>query len=147
MPTFAANLSTQFNEVPFLQRFAAAAQAGFDAVEFLFPYDYPAEQLKTLLDDNGLKLVLFNTAPGNVAAGNGGFSHSRPEAEARADIDRALDYALALDCPQVHIMAATVPSGADRQQYVETFIGICVCSRTLRPTQHPVVNRSVKSHH
>ncbi len=73
MPTFAANLSTQFNEVPFLQRFAAAAQAGFDAVEFLFPYDYPAEQLKTLLDDNGLKLVLFNTAPGNVAAGNGGF--------------------------------------------------------------------------
>lgn len=124
MPTFAANLSTQFNEVPFLQRFAAAAQAGFDAVEFLFPYDYPAEQLKTLLDDNGLKLVPFNTAPGNVAAGEWGVSAiPGREAEARADIDRALDYALALDCPQVHIMAATVPSGADRQQYVETFIG------------------------
>lgn len=124
MPTFAANLSTQFNEVPFLQRFAAAAQAGFDAVEFLFPYDYPAEQLKTLLDDNGLKLVLFNTAPGNVAAGEwGGSAIPGREAEARADIDRALDYALALDCPQVHIMAATVPSGADRQQYFETFIG------------------------
>jgi len=80
MPTFAANLSTQFNEVPFLQRFAAAAQAGFDAVEFLFPYDYPAEQLKTLLDDNGLKLVLFNTAPTGQrgCGGMGGFSHSRP---------------------------------------------------------------------
>ncbi|MEJ1268753.1 TIM barrel protein [Pantoea ananatis] len=123
MPTFAANLSTQFNEVPFLQRFAAAAQAGFDAVEFLFPYDYPAEQLKTLLDDNGLKLVLFNTAPGNVAAGEWGFQPFPAGKRRQEPISTgALDYALALDCPQVHIMAATVPSGADRQQYVETFI-------------------------
>ncbi|MCU7365910.1 HPr family phosphocarrier protein [Pantoea stewartii] len=123
MPKFAANLSTQFNEMPFLQRFAAAAQAGFSAVEFLFPYEYPAEQLKALLADNGLKLVLFNTAPGNIDAGEWGVSAiPGREADARADIDRALAYARALDCPQVHIMAATVPPGADRQRYAETFI-------------------------
>lgn len=123
MPKFAANLSTQFTEVPFTERFAAAAQAGFRAVEFLFPYDYPALQLKQLLDDNQLELVLFNTAPGNVAAGEWGVSAiPGREAEARADIDRALEYALALDCPQVHIMAATVPNGADREAYCRTFI-------------------------
>jgi hydroxypyruvate isomerase len=123
MPKFAANLSTQFNEVPFLQRFAAAAEAGFEAVEFLFPYDYPAAQLKQLLDDNQLKLVLFNTSAGDVAAGEWGLSAiPGREVAARADIDRALEYALALGCPQVHIMAATVPDGANRQAYVETFI-------------------------
>ncbi|MBU5376279.1 MAG: TIM barrel protein [Pantoea sp.] len=123
MPKFAANLSTQFNEVPFTERFAAAAQAGFEAVEFLFPYDYPAAQLKQLLDENNLKLVLFNTAPGNVAAGEWGVSAiPGREAEARADIDRALEYALALAVPQVHIMAATVPPGADRAAYADTFV-------------------------
>lgn len=123
MPKFAANLSTQFNEVPFLERFAAAAQAGFEVVEFLFPYDYPAAQLKQLLDENHLRLVLFNTAAGNVAAGEWGVSAiPGREADAHADIDRALTYALALNCPQVHIMAATVPEGADRQSYVDTFV-------------------------
>ncbi|WP_437615418.1 HPr family phosphocarrier protein [Erwinia sp. V71] len=123
MPKFAANLSTQFTEVPFTERFAAAARAGFRAVEFLFPYDYPAAQLKQLLEQNQLQLVLFNTAPGNVAASEWGVSGiPGREAEARADIDRALEYALALDCPQVHIMSATVPPGADRQAYVSTFI-------------------------
>jgi hydroxypyruvate isomerase len=87
MPKFAANLSTQFNEVPFLARFAAAAEAGFEAVEFLFPYDYPAAQLKQLLDENQLKLVLFNTAAGNVAASEWGVSGiPGREVEAKADI-------------------------------------------------------------
>ena len=72
MPKFAANLSTMFTELPFLERFDAAAAAGFQAVEFLFPYDYPAEVLKSRLQQNQLQLVLFNTAPGNVAAGEGG---------------------------------------------------------------------------
>ena len=121
MPKFAANLSTQFTELPFAERFAAAAEAGFTAVEFLFPYDYPATQIKQWLDDNQLELVLFNTAPGNVAAGEWGVSAiPGREAEAKADIDRALSYALALNCPQGHIMAATVPPDAYRQRYVET---------------------------
>lgn len=77
MPKFAANLSTQFTELPFAERFAAAAEAGFTAVEFLFPYDYPATQIKQWLDDNQLQLVLFNTAPGNVAAGEWVFRPSR----------------------------------------------------------------------
>ena len=123
MPKFAANLSTQFTELPFIERFAAAAAAGFEAVEFLFPYEYPAAQLKQLLSENQLQLVLFNTAPGNVAAGEWGVSAiPGREAEARADIDRALEYARALDCPQVHIMAATLPEGADREAFCQTFI-------------------------
>ncbi|MEN4524736.1 HPr family phosphocarrier protein [Pantoea agglomerans] len=151
MPKFAANLSTQFTELPFAERFAAAAKAGFTAVEFLFPYDYPATQIKQWLDDNQLQLVLFNTAPGNVAAGEWGVSAiPGREAEAKADIDRALSYALALNCPQVHIMAATVPPDADRQCYVETFIsnmryaaerfaphGIILLIEALNPTTKP----------
>ncbi len=123
MPKFAANLSTQFGEVPFIERFAAAANAGFRAVEFLFPYDYPAEVIKAELEKHHLELVLFNTAAGNVQAGEWGVSAiPGREEEARADIDRALEYALALGCPQVHVMAATVPNGADKAAYEETFL-------------------------
>ncbi|WP_336797474.1 HPr family phosphocarrier protein [Erwinia aphidicola] len=123
MPKFAANLSTLFNEVPFMERFDAAAQAGFRGVEFLFPYEYDAAQLKQALSRNQLELVLFNTAPGNTAAGEWGVSAiPGREEDARRDIDNALEYALALDCRQVHIMAAVVPEGADRQAYCRTFI-------------------------
>lgn len=123
MPKFAANLSTQFGELPFIERFAAAANAGFRAVEFLFPYDFPAEVIKAELEKHQLELVLFNTAAGNVQAGEWGVSAiPGREAEARADIDRALEYALALNVPQVHVMAATVPNGADRATYEETFV-------------------------
>jgi len=123
MPKFAANLSTQFNEYPFLERFAAAAQAGFRGVEFLFPYDYPAEVIRAELERHQLELVLFNTAAGNTQAGEWGVSAiPGRETEAHADIDCALEYALALNCPQVHVMAATLPQGADRTAWEETFI-------------------------
>jgi len=123
MPQFAANLSTLFNEVPFLQRFDAAAAAGFRGVEFLFPYDYSADELKQALTRNHLELVLFNTAPGDIAAGEWGLSAiPGREADARRDIDRALEYALALNCRQIHIMAAVVPEGADRDAYCRTLI-------------------------
>ncbi|WP_336767793.1 HPr family phosphocarrier protein [Pantoea endophytica] len=123
MPKFAANLSTQFGELPFIERFAAAANAGFRAVEFLFPYEFPAEVIKAELEKHQLELVLFNTAAGNVQAGEWGVSAiPGREQEARADIDRALEYALALNCQQVHVMAATVPNGADRGAYEETFV-------------------------
>ncbi|SQI43365.1 Hydroxypyruvate isomerase [Leminorella richardii] len=123
MPKFAANLSMMFNEVPFLERFEAAAKAGFKAVEFLFPYEYPAELLAEKLKQNGLKQVLFNTAPGDVAAGEWGLT-ALPgrEREAREDIDRALEYAIALGCPNVHVMAGVVPEGADRLAHRKTFI-------------------------
>ena len=74
MPRFAANLSMMFNEVPFLDRFEAAAKAGFTAVEFLFPYDHPAEEIGKRLHGNGLTQALFNLPPGNWEAGEKGFA-------------------------------------------------------------------------
>ena len=66
MPRFAANLSMMFTEVPFIERFAAARKAGFDAVEFLFPYNYSTLQIQKQLEQNHLTLALFNTAPGST---------------------------------------------------------------------------------
>ena len=74
MPRFAANLSMMFTEVPFLDRFEAAAKAGFTAVEFLFPYDHPAEEVGKRLQGNGLTQALFNLPPGNWDAGEKGFA-------------------------------------------------------------------------
>lgn len=123
MPKFAANLSMMFTEHSFLDRFDAAAAAGFKAVEFLFPYDYPADLLAEKLQQNGLQQVLFNTAPGDVGAGEWGLA-ALPgrEQDARADIDRAMEYAIALKCPNVHVMAGVVPPGEDIARYRETFI-------------------------
>ncbi|AYM89583.1 HPr family phosphocarrier protein [Serratia sp. 3ACOL1] len=123
MPKFAANLSMMFTEHSFLDRFDAAAAAGFKAVEFLFPYDYPADLLTEKLQQNGLQQVLFNTAPGDVGAGEWGLAVlPGREQDARADIDRALEYAIALKCPNVHVMAGVVPPGEDIARYRETFI-------------------------
>lgn len=123
MPKFAANLTMMFNEVPFLDRFEAAAKAGFKYVEFLWPYDYKPEELKAKLDQYGLKQVLFNTAAGDVSQGEWGVSAiPGREAESHQHIDTALEYALALGCQNVHIMAAVVPEGADREHYKQTFI-------------------------
>ncbi|EKN3978805.1 HPr family phosphocarrier protein [Yersinia enterocolitica] len=123
MPKFAANLSMMFTEVPFLERFKSAKDAGFGGVEFLFPYDYPADQLAAKLKEQGLQQVLFNTSPGDINAGEWGLA-ALPgrEKEARRDIDLALEYALALGCPSIHIMAGVVPVDADRKNYQQTFI-------------------------
>lgn len=123
MPKFAANLTMMFNEVPFLDRFEAAANVGFKYVEYLWPYDYPAEELKAKLDQYGLKQVLFNTAAGDVSKGEWGVSAiPGREADSHRDIDLALEYALALGCPNVHVMASVVPEGEDRETYKQTFI-------------------------
>lgn len=123
MPKFAANLTMMFNEVPFLDRFEAAANAGFKYVEYLWPYDYPAAELKAKLEQYGLKQVLFNTAAGDVAQGEWGVSAiPGREADSHRDIDLALEYALALGCKNVHVMAAVVPEGEDREAYKQTFI-------------------------
>lgn len=89
MPKFAANLSMMFNELPFLERFEAAAAEGFTAVEFLFPYDYPAELLAEQLRSNGLQQVLFNTAPGNAEAGEWGWRRCRAASKMRVQISIA----------------------------------------------------------
>ena len=111
MPRLAANLSMMFNEVPFLDRFAAAAKSGFEAVEFLFPYEYPAAELRQRLSDAGLRQALFNAPPGDWGKGERGLA-SLPgrQAEFREGIHKALDYATVLDCPLVHVMAG-IPAG------------------------------------
>ena len=94
MPRLAANLSMMFNEVPFLDRFAAARKAGFDGVEFLFPYEHPAAELRKRLDGEGLTQALFNMPPGDWAKGERGLA-SLPgrQAEFRDGVKQALDYA------------------------------------------------------
>ena len=111
MPRFAANLSMMFNEVPFLDRFAAARKAGFEGVEFLFPYDFPAAEIRTRLNGEGLTQALFNMPPGDWTNGERGLA-SLPgrQGEFREAVKKALDYAATLDCRHVHCMAGIPPS-------------------------------------
>ena len=112
MPRFAANLSMMFNEVPFLDRFDAAAKAGFKAVEFLFPYEYPAAELRARLDGAGLQQVLFNMPPGDWAGGERGMACLPGRVgEFRDGVMRALDYAAVLGSPLIHCMAGLAPAG------------------------------------
>ncbi|WP_316164365.1 MULTISPECIES: 2-oxo-tetronate isomerase [unclassified Bradyrhizobium] len=106
MPRFAANLSMMFTEHPFLDRFAAAAKAGFTAVEFLFPYDHPAEEVGQRLHGNGLTQALFNLPPGNWDAGEKGFA-ALPERfdDLKASLETALPYAMATGVKRLHMMA------------------------------------------
>jgi hydroxypyruvate isomerase len=117
MPKFAANLTMMFNEVPFPERFAAAARAGFDAVEFLFPYDHAPEDVARWLRENKLRNVLFNMPPGDWAAGERGIA-SLPgrEQEFKDGVAKALVYAQALGTPNLHVMAGLLPVGADRAE-------------------------------
>ncbi len=122
MPKFAANLSMMFGEVPFLDRFAAAAQAGFRAVEFLFPYEYPAEEIAARLAANGLVNVLFNLPPGDWAAGDRGMA-SIPgrEAEFSDSVALAISYARVLGTPRLHAMAGLLPPGAYKARHRATY--------------------------
>jgi hydroxypyruvate isomerase len=109
MPRFSANLSFLFNEVPFLDRFAEAARAGFTAVEFGFGYDHSARELTARLAASGLKQVLINAPPGDLAAGDRGLAAiPGREHEFAASIVTALRYAEALSCPRIHVLAGVV---------------------------------------
>ena len=111
MPRFAANLTMLFTEHPFLHRFEHAAQAGFDAVEFLFPYAYSAEEIKQQLDRHGLKLVLHNLPPGDWDAGERGIAcHPDRVAEFRAGVAQGITYAKALGVGQLNCLAGKAPA-------------------------------------
>jgi hydroxypyruvate isomerase len=119
MPRFAANISMMFNEVPFLDRFAAAAKAGFEAVELLFPYEHPAREVAARLKDAGLTQALFNVPPGDFSKGERGIAGiPGREAELEAGMAKALEYAAALGCPRLHVMAGLTQHGANRPTYV-----------------------------
>ena len=112
MPKFAANLSMMFTEVDFLDRFKAAADAGFKGVEYLFPYDYPVAQIKERLDANGLTQVLHNLPAGDWGAGERGIACHPDRVEVfRAGVDHAIEYATALGCQQVNCLAGIQPQG------------------------------------
>jgi hydroxypyruvate isomerase len=123
MPRFAANLSMLYGEHAFLDRFAAAAADGFRAVEFLFPYEHDAPALAARLREHGLQQVLFNAPPGDWAAGERGTAClPGREDEFRRDVERAIAYARALQCPRVHLMAGIAPAGADRAALRATYV-------------------------
>ena len=123
MPRFAANVSTMFGEHAFLDRFRAAANCGFRGVECQFPYDWPVRAIGARLRDNGLEQALINAPPGDLAAGERGLAALPGRREAfRAAIDRGLEYAHALECPRMHVMAGVVPEGADRAAMRACFV-------------------------
>ena len=115
MPRFAANLTMLFNEVPFLDRFALAAKAGFEGVEYLFPYDFDAAGAEALrLEANGLTQVLHNLPAGDWAAGERGIAILPDRIdEFRRGVVTAIDYATALGCTQVNCLAGIAPAGVD----------------------------------
>jgi hydroxypyruvate isomerase len=123
MIRLAANISTMFTELPFLQRIGAAAAAGFRAVECQFPYAVEPGQIAGLLGDHGMQWVLLNTQPGNAAAGERGLA-SLPgrDSEFLASVERAMEYMDAIDCRRAHVMAGVLPPGADRDKHLAQFV-------------------------
>ena len=123
MPRLAANLSMMYQEHEFLDRFAAAARDGFKGVEFLFPFDFPAAEIRSRLDANGLTQALFNGPPGDWAKGERGLA-SLPgrEDEFRSSFARALEYADALGNRRLHVMAGLVQPGRTREEHRATYV-------------------------
>ncbi|HXH02906.1 MAG TPA: 2-oxo-tetronate isomerase [Candidatus Competibacteraceae bacterium] len=123
MPKFAANLTMLFNEVDFLDRFAAAAGAGFKGVEYLFPYAYPAEVLAGRLETYGLTQVLHNLPAGDWAAGERGIAcHPDRVTEFQDGVGKAIEYATVLGCKQLNVLAGIAPQGVDSDKIRETFV-------------------------
>lgn len=123
MAKFAANLSMLFTEVDFLDRFEAAAKAGFKGVEYLFPYDYAAADIKQRLDANGLTQVLHNLPAGDWGAGERGIAcHPDRVEEFRAGVDKAIDYATTLECKQVNCLAGIQPEGVSDAEAHRTLV-------------------------
>lgn len=117
MPRFCANLSLLYNEVDFMDRFAAAAQAGFKGVEYLFPYAYPKEALAEALGRNGLVQVLHNMPPGDWAKGERGIAcHPGRTAEFQDGVGRAIEYATALGCRRLNCLAGIPPAGVTAER-------------------------------
>ena len=132
MPKFAANLSMMYVDLPFLDRFEAAAKDGFKAVEYLFPYAYPAVELAARLKANHLQQVLFNAPPGgtdtasiakawDVDGRKGTACLPGHEADFKAGVALALTYAETLNCPRIHLMAGLIPEGLTREDLQTTY--------------------------
>ena len=123
MPRLAANLNFLFPELSFLDRFEAAAAAGFRGVESTFPYEAPATAIAERLERCRLSLALFNVPPGDLRAGERGFG-ALPgrERDFIAGIERALSYALATQCRRIHVLSGLWPSGRDKAEGIATLV-------------------------
>src|SRR5262245_63998654 len=112
-----------FNEVPFLERFGAAARAGFAGVEYLFPYDYAASELRSRLDEHRLVQVLHNLPAGNWGAGERGIAcHPDRTQEFSEGVDRGIEYATSLGCTQLNCLSGMVPAGVSPERARDTFV-------------------------
>jgi len=123
MPRFAANLTMLFTDAPFLERFARAAKAGFRSVEFLFPYDWPAQEIRARLDAHDLSLVLHNLPAGDWDAGERGIAcHPDRVAEFREGVQRGIAYARVLGVPRLNCLAGKAPQDVDPRVLRSTFV-------------------------
>jgi hydroxypyruvate isomerase len=123
MPRFAANLTMLFTELPFMERFEAAAKAGFKAVEYLFPYAYDKKELTAALRGNGLQQVLHNLPAGNWDGGERGIGcHPDRVSEFREGVGMAIDYATALGCPKLNCLLGKLPAGVSPEQARKTTV-------------------------
>lgn len=124
MPRFSANISVLFTECEPLERFAAAAKAGFAAVEIQFPYDHPPEELAKAREAAGVEVALFNIPAGDMPAGERGIAClPGREEDFRAGVARAAEYAEALGCQRVNVLAGLLPQGLDRETALDTLAG------------------------
>jgi len=123
MPRLAANLTMLFNEIDFLDRFAAAANAGFTGVEYLFPYAYDRKVLRERLAAHGLTQALYNLPAGNWNAGERGIAcHPDRVAEFEAGVEQAIEYATTLGCTRVNCLAGIQPPSVDALEARKTFV-------------------------
>ena len=123
MPKFSANLTMMFTEVDFLERFAKAATNDFSAVEYMFPYDWPAEQLEDQLQQHSLAQVLFNLPVDEWGSGGRGIACAPGrQQEFQENVGRALGYAKVLRCPRLNCLAGIPPEGADQDQVRTTLV-------------------------
>ncbi|MEW5710234.1 MAG: hydroxypyruvate isomerase [Pseudomonadota bacterium] len=123
MPKFAANLTMMFNEVEFLDRFAAAAKAGFRGVEYLFPYPYDKNALKERLDRHGLVQVLHNLPAGDWGKGERGIAcHPDRVGEFQDGVGKAIEYAKILGCGQLNCLAGITPAEVPLDKVRQTFV-------------------------
>jgi 2-dehydrotetronate isomerase len=148
MPRFAANLTMMFNEVPFLDRFERAARAGFTAVEYLFPYDFPVAEIAARLNAYGLEQALFNLPPGDWAAGERGIAciPGRLD-EVMAGVERALPYARATGVKRVHLMSGLGdrrdPLQVDAYRRAVTHAGVRLAGEGIELVIEPINGRNM----
>ncbi len=148
MPRFAANLSMMFTEVPFMERFEAAAKAGFRGVEYLFPYEENAGEIAAALADNGLVQALYNTSAGDFAAGERGFA-AVPGAKDRfaAILDQALEYAQTIRPQNIHIMSGIAKGPAARATFIENLRYACAHAPEQGFVIEPINHRDMPGYH